>query len=231
MKLLFHIHTKHSYDSFLSLKSIIDYAKGNGFSIVAITDHDTINGSLAASAYARKKKSNVEVVIGAEYLTDCGDIIGVLLKEDIIEKDAVRLIYEIHRQGGIAILPHPFHKHTLSNEMLQRIDVIEVFNARCSKDENEKAYQLAKEWDKPMICGNDAHLACELSLCYNVLTSGADLATTFKSISEMHKQYSSKTNIIRSQIIKGIKNRDMALILRMLRSIFSVIVMQPLRKM
>ena len=43
-----HIHSKYSFDSLMSLESIIKEAKLRGLDGIAITDHNTIKGGLEA---------------------------------------------------------------------------------------------------------------------------------------------------------------------------------------
>ena len=40
--------------------------------------------------------------------------------------------------------------------------MIEAFNARTKKIQNNKAYQLAKKFKKPITAGSDAHLGFEI---------------------------------------------------------------------
>jgi hypothetical protein len=39
----------------------------------------------------------------------------------------------IKKQGGISILPHPYHGHSRIEELAQAVDIIEVLNARGSE--------------------------------------------------------------------------------------------------
>jgi len=230
MKLLFHIHTNHSFDCAIKPQYIIDFAIKNNIDIVAITDHDTMNGSLEAANYAHLKCPDLKVIIGAEYNSNCGDIIGLFLKKEIKENDAEKLIDEIHIQGGLAVLPHPLKGHKLNEKILEKIDVIETFNARCSNKQNLEADGLAAKYNKPSISGNDAHLKKELKLCYNIVHNSTLLQAILDN-KEMFQEYTSKLNIISSQIVKGYKTKDLILILKMFKSLLSIFIFQPLRNL
>jgi predicted metal-dependent phosphoesterase TrpH len=230
MKLLFHLHTKYSYDSRMKPGQIIDFALANDIGMIAITDHGTLGGSLEAQQIVRERGIPLEIIVGAEYLTDCGDIVALFLKEEIREKNAEKLIDEIHRQGGLAILPHPYYHHTLSETLLKKIDLIEVFNARCSESQNKQAAELAVRYNKPGICGNDAHVPAELSLCFNTIKNQLAPAEALLADKDFETAYTSKSNILKSQMIKGCKTRNVALILRTLKSFVSVYLVQPLKK-
>jgi hypothetical protein len=229
MNLLFHIHTNNSYDCILKPESIVKFALKNEINAIAITDHDTIKGSVEAAKYVLLNKLDIKIIIGAEYYTDCGDIIGLFLKKEINEKNAEKLIDEIHKQGGIAVLPHPFKSHKLNETILQKIDVIETFNTRCTIEQNLKAEELSKKYNKPAIAGNDAHLEKELELCYNKINNTL-LFEAIMSDKDAYKEYTSKLNVIKSQLIKGVKNKEIFLILKMFKSILSLYLFQPLRR-
>jgi predicted metal-dependent phosphoesterase TrpH len=157
---LLHIHTRRSYDSWVRPESIAARCVTLGIDVVCVTDHDTIAGSLEVQRALRG--THVQAVIGAEYLTGCGDLIGLFLQKEAAERNAMGLIEEIHAQGGIAILPHPFHAHNLTEEVLRTVDGIEVFNSRCTAEQNARALVLAAKLGKPMFAGADAHFLREL---------------------------------------------------------------------
>lgn len=230
MKLLFHLHTHHSYDSRVKPRQIVDYALKHGIEMLAITDHGNMNGSLEARKIVQERDLPIEVILGAEYLTDQGDIIALFLEEEIKETDAEKLIDKIHDQGGVAILPHPYYHHTLSETMVKKIDVIEVFNARCSEEQNKKAAELARKYDKPVICGNDAHLTSELTLCINRLKDNPEPIAAILDKKDFDVSYTSRAKILRSQMIKGFKSKSPGLILRTLKSYAYVFVVRPLKE-
>src|SRR5262245_37400819 len=107
-----HVHSCFSFDSLARPEQIIWEAKHKGLNGLAITDHQTIEGALATIKL--NPDPDFLVIIGAEYYTQAGDIIGLFLREEITTRDPLELIDEIHRQGGIAVLPHPYHGHTLT---------------------------------------------------------------------------------------------------------------------
>ena len=55
-------------------------AKKRGLNGIAITDHDTIKGSVEA---IKNKPEGLDVICGAEIKTDRGDVIGLFLTEEI----------------------------------------------------------------------------------------------------------------------------------------------------
>jgi len=164
-----HVHSKYSKDSINDPRWIIKVAKKKGLSGVAITDHDTIKGSLIA-----KKINNdpdFEIIPGVEIKTDIGDIIGLWITEEIKSRSWEEVIDEIHSQGGVAVLPHPYRGHRAVEEIANRVDVIEVFNARTSKELNKKAHELAMKLHKGISAGSDAHVPFEIGRGVAVINS------------------------------------------------------------
>ena len=162
-----HIHSKYSFDSLLSPKSIIEAAQDKGLNGVAITDHGTIKGGVEARSL--NHAPDFLIIVGTEIATEAGDLVGLFLKEEIKERISSKVADEIHQQGGVVVLPHPYKGHRLSDELLEKVDLIEGFNARVSEVYNEKAVKLAKKWKKPVIAGSDAHFADEIGLARTIV--------------------------------------------------------------
>jgi len=160
MKYDLHTHSKYSYDSFLDPEKIIKIAKKNSLNGIAITDHNTIKGGLIA--LRENKDKDFHLIVGAEIKTDFGDILGLFLNEEIKSRNFYEVIDEIKSQDGLSSLPHPYRQYKFPEKIIDEIDVIEAFNARTKKIQNDKAYQLAKKFKKPITAGSDAHLGFEI---------------------------------------------------------------------
>ncbi len=164
MKYDLHIHSKYSLDSILSPEMILKLAIKKGLNGIAITDHNTIEGGLKTLKTNTNK--DFQVTIGAEIKTEYGDIIGIFLNEEIKSRKFIEIIDEIKDQDGYSILPHPFRNHKHLEILVQKADLIETFNARSKKTENEKAGLLAKDYNKPVSAGSDSHLPFEVGRAY-----------------------------------------------------------------
>jgi predicted metal-dependent phosphoesterase TrpH len=162
---LFHVHTRRSFDSVLSARKIVSRARSMQTDVLVITDHNTLQGSLDAQRFAGG--DGPLVIVAAEYQSDKGDIIGMFLREEIHSRSAAEIISQIHAQGGLAVLPHPFKAHALDDGLLAGIDIIETFNARCTAADNARAGQLATQLNLPRIAGADAHCSLELDAAFN----------------------------------------------------------------
>lgn len=211
MLAVLHIHSRHSYDSVTPVKHLIRKAAAEGIAALAITDHDTMGGALEAVQAARG--TAIQIIPGAEYLTDCGDILGLFLKEEIKLKSAPEVVRAIREQGGISILPHPYHAHRNVEELAGMVDLIEVFNGRCSPEQNRKAEKLAAKFEKPCVAGPDAHFASEMVNA--VMHFEHDGELTPEALLHAPRSWSAKANwngsLQLSQAIKAWKKRDCAL--------------------
>jgi hypothetical protein len=102
-----HIHSNHS-DGTGKIPEIMEYvATRTDMKVIAITDHNTIEGALFAKEL--EDVYGIEVVVGEEVSSIEGHILGLWLTEEIPQGlSALETIKRIRDQGGIAIIPHPF---------------------------------------------------------------------------------------------------------------------------
>lgn len=107
-----HIHSNYS-DGRPKISEILDYVESKtDLSVIAISDHNTIEGALEALKIAKGKKLSFEIIVGEEVSTLKGHILALYIKDVIPAGLSVeRTLAEIHRQDGIVIAPHPF-EHT-----------------------------------------------------------------------------------------------------------------------
>jgi len=139
--------------------------------VLVVTDHNTIQGSLDTRSLAPGGRPIV--LTAAEYKSEKGDIIGLFLRKEIRSERSAEIIQQIHAQGGLVVLPHPFKAHTLDDELLEGADLIETYNGRCSENENDQAAKLAQQQNRPALAGADAHCALELGAALNVFMAEA----------------------------------------------------------
>jgi predicted metal-dependent phosphoesterase TrpH len=164
LKIDFHIHTKYSKDGFIEPKALAKKAGQCGITF-AVTDHNTI---LAHSDF---KKLNIKFIPGEEIKSDAGDVIGLYINELIPRKiPFYEAIDKIHEQGGLVYLPHMFditRNGVGARNDIDKIDIIEVFNARCIKHGfNNKAKEFAEKNNLPKAAGSDSHFLWEFGSTY-----------------------------------------------------------------
>jgi len=167
-----HIHSKYSIDCLTPPKEILRQAHRLGLAGVAITDHDTVKGGLET------KKANdwkdLEVIVGVEVNTDAGHLVGLFVHEEVKAKHWRDFMHQVHAQGGIVVLPHPFRSHRLSDDLVRAVDAVETMNGRTWASANRSALELARKFDKPTVGGSDAHFHREVGSCVT-MADGHDL--------------------------------------------------------
>jgi predicted metal-dependent phosphoesterase TrpH len=209
---LFHVHTRHSFDSLLSPRTVLARAREARADVLVVTDHESMRGSEDARQIAGP---NPRFVIRAgEYKTEKGDLIGMFLTEEIAFRKASEVIREIRRQGGLVVLPHPFKGHKLDDELVSQMDLIEIYNARCTDAQNHSAKTLADHARKPAIGGCDAHCAAEIGAAMNEFscdlpaTEDALRAALLTASREIRVRNVSRVYQPYSQMIKACKTRN-----------------------
>ncbi len=212
IKIDFHTHTYHSYDSFMKPRGILKRASERGLTHIVINDHDTIRGGIECKSI--EKQFGVSVIVGSEIKTDIGDVTGIFLKEEIERGPYLEVIGKIKKQNGLAILNHPFVGHKLSDLKFEAFDLIEGYNGRCNAEQNKQAVELARLHHKPFIAGSDAHLYNEIANCYSTFH---DLDSLLHPIESVYSG-SHKANYIFSQLIKAYKKKDLVLMAKVMAS-------------
>jgi len=114
-----HVHTTAS-DGTATPRQVLDWVcEHTELKVIAITDHNVVDGALEAARIATAERYPVEVVVGQEVESAQGHIIGLWTAERVpIGMSAAETVEAIHAQGGLAIVAHPFaprwwHKHGL----------------------------------------------------------------------------------------------------------------------
>jgi predicted metal-dependent phosphoesterase TrpH len=160
-----HSHTNWSKDCVVNFDAIIKRCEMLGIDRIAITDHNTAEGALAM-----QKGAPDLVIVGEEIMTTQGELLGYFMQETIppglTPEETIRRLRE---QGAVISVSHPFdrlRKGAWREEDLLRIidkvDAIEVFNARCIfPQDNARAAAFAEQHQLVGTIGSDAHSRVE----------------------------------------------------------------------
>ena len=173
-----HTHSRASFDSLAAPASLVRTAARRGLTHLAITDHDRIDGALAARAAAAATEPGLTVIVGEEVRTADGDLICLFLDEAIPPGlPAEEAIARARAQGALVGVPHPFDRFRgslLRDARMERlarlVDWIETHNARVAFGKgNQLAAEFAHEHGLPGIAVSDAHSSFEVGVAYTVL--------------------------------------------------------------
>jgi hypothetical protein len=182
-----HSHTYFSRDCLTPFDQVVAAAGRAGLSVLAVTDHDAIEGALRLRDLAA-----FAVIVGEEVKTAEGEIIGLFIERFVPPgMSPEETLAAIHEQGGLAYVPHPFdrvRRSSLTRVALERVsdqlDVVEVFNARCIKaDFNQSAAQFAAGRGLPAGAGSDAHTPGEYGRAYLEMPAFGDASSFMNAVS------------------------------------------------
>ncbi len=210
---LIHFHSEYSYDSILKIESIINFAKKHSLNFLILTDHETIEGAKALKENIVKQNLDIEIILAAEYKTSLGDIIALGIETEITNMNFDNFIRQVKQQNGILLFPHPYKGHKKINYIAEKVDLIEVFNARTDDKSNEKALLLANKYQKNIYYATDAHNYNSLE---NAILEFKKLESFKQSILNTQiKQVTNKKSfeyeIVFSQFIKSYKSKSIKL--------------------
>ncbi len=186
-----HLHTDCS-DGWPSPREVVDFVRRHTrLSVIAITDHDTVEGALRAQEYAARLGGAPQVVVGEEVSSRDGHVVGLFLRKRVRPgMSAAATIHAIHDQGGLAFAAHPFWRTArqvagrgtvhgvgwLAGEL--DFDAIEVENSTPGFYLfNQMARRLIEATGRPGLGNSDAHILDAIGRAHTVFPgrSAADL--------------------------------------------------------
>lgn len=120
-----HMHTTYS-DGTGSVAEVLDFVEEHtSLDVIAITDHDTIEGALRARDLAATRDYRFEIIVGEEISTREGHLLALFLRDPIAPGQSIeRSIELVHEQGGLAIVAHPFNRvfrHSVQRSVMNRL--------------------------------------------------------------------------------------------------------------
>lgn len=159
-----HLHTVFSDGLMTPEETVNLVATRTDLRVIAITDHDTIEGAVIAQSYARRRKIHVDVIVGQEVSTGQGDVLALFVRQTLpIFDTAAAAIAAIHAQGGLAVAAHPFGVgvdcvgHLIGELPFDAVEVrhgcpLNLFNNWRAQRLNQRAQRL------PELGSSDAHI-------------------------------------------------------------------------
>ncbi len=183
LRVEFHCHTIYSKDSLATPQQVVETCRRIGIDRVVITDHNHIEGALAAQSLDPER-----VIIGEEIMTTQGELLAAFVQEEIpAGLGPMETIERLRAQGAFISVSHPFDAlrsgHWEPEDLLAivpHIDAIETFNARCMQSSfNSIAQTFAQEHEMLGTAGSDAHALFEYGKATMLLPEFDD-ATSLK---------------------------------------------------
>lgn len=136
-----HLHTLYS-DGTMEVQALLDHVeRRTDLDLIAVTDHERIDGALRAKELHDAGDYHFGLVIGEEITTRRGHLLALFLTDRVPAlRPLEETIERVHAQGGIVIAPHPMAPLTPSlgrrslvrlhhdPDPRHRLDAIEMLN-------------------------------------------------------------------------------------------------------
>lgn len=160
-----HSHTRWSLDSVTRFERVIQLCEQRGIQRIAITDHNTADGALAMQKLAPDL-----VIVGEEIMTTQGELLAYFVKESVpAGLTPQETIKRLRDQGAVISVAHPFDRLRKGAweesdllQIVESVDAIEIFNARCAfPEDNTCAKAFAETHQRLGTAGSDGHTPSE----------------------------------------------------------------------
>lgn len=203
-----HSHTLWSKDCIVPFDRIIARCAALGVDKIAITDHNTSDGALAMAKIAPEL-----VIVGEEIMTTQGELLAYFLQESIPARlTPEETIHRLRDQGAVISVSHPYdrlrkgawHEADLLR-IIDQVDAIEVFNARCIyHEDNDRARDMAAARGLRGTIGSDAHSRVEYGRATQRMVPFSDPESFLDSLeqAEPNMQYSGNSVHLNSTTAK-----------------------------
>jgi predicted metal-dependent phosphoesterase TrpH len=162
-----HLHTNLG-DGFVSPARLVQTAKLKQLKVIAVTDHDHLEGARRVEELLAQENWPVQMITGVEVSTRHGHLLGLFVgKAPKPMRPVEETIDAIKEQGGLVIVPHPLGKlvPSLSRRRIDsllsadyEIDAIEIYNPSPANASQRDAVRAAnRDWGLAEIGSSDAH--------------------------------------------------------------------------
>lgn len=101
-----HLHSIYSEDGACSIETILAQAQSRQLDVIAITDHNTMDGAIEALMAAHK--FHMQVIPAVEISTTEGHLLAYEVYQPIKRGQSLEsTVRKVHEAGGFCIVPHP----------------------------------------------------------------------------------------------------------------------------
>lgn len=166
-----------------TLPEILEYVEeATDLSVLAISEHDDLHPALAAREAWAKGRYRFEVIVAEEVTTIEGHLLALFIGEPVPSLKPLRPTLEaIHKQGGLAIIPHPMSwlTRSIGQRTIERVlsegnggvhfDGIETSGSPAARVTRSKAQRLNRErYHLAEVGASDAHFLQAIGACHTV---------------------------------------------------------------
>ncbi len=200
LKLDLHVHTVGSYDGHTKREELPQIIKNRGLDGLAVTEHDNFDPP---------KFPDALILPAIEISSSEGHVIGLGVRELIPARlPADETIQQIHEQGAVAIIPHPYDpvcECVKISRLKMRPDAVETINADALSFHisNWLARKDAHKFKLPEVGGSDSHIPQSIGDAYTVVEADSrDLRGILEAIRMGRVRAEGHATSIRNKIRK-----------------------------
>jgi predicted metal-dependent phosphoesterase TrpH len=200
------------------VERLADTLAASDVGLVLVNDHNSFEGSLELARIVEGRGLAMIVPVAAEIRTDRGDVIVVFEPgREPPEVDELTcwadLPSVVRDRGGLIWLPHPYQSHEDVEELAAVAEVIEVFNARCSPDQNRQAADLCRRHQAVPGYGADIHRATEIGRFHVQYQAAPTVLDTFRR-EPTHGDLvrTRRSDVMAAEVTNGFKRRRPTLV-------------------
>jgi len=207
MKLDLHIHSKFSRDGAATIEEILEQCRSSGLDGCAVTDHNSIEGSLRAFDLA--SSFGLLVVRGTEISTAEGHVLAYGLSSTVPRGLSIdKTIQRIHEAGGMAAAAHPRRFPSglgIRRAFQNRFDAIEILNGGSSRGSNKAAARMAERRGLPSVGGSAAHRSEEIGRAFTVVPDVRSEEEVVKAILANKSTVGGRSRTVKETVVYAIE--------------------------
>src|SRR3989344_2605785 len=155
------------YDSVQTEEEIINECIKKNIKILAITDHDSLEGFRIAQRMVDERDLDLLLIPACEVTVRGGHILAYNVTKEISPGlQPEKAIEEIHKQDGLAVAAHPYMVFSYGDHVYNlNFDAIEGYNSSIPDIANHRAVIAATKLNLPIIAGSDSHQLNSIGNC------------------------------------------------------------------
>jgi len=173
-----HTHTTYS-DGLGTPRAVVETAIARELDVIAVTDHDSVAGALAARGLVREEGYPLGVIVGSEVTTARGVHLLALFVEERLPmfEPSARPVARIADMGGVALAPHPLSALTpsMGRRMIEGLlarglplVAVETANPSPAGRPGGRVRTLNRVWGLAEFGGSDAHFLPHIGAAYTL---------------------------------------------------------------
>ena len=182
------IHTSEDPEDHIlySATELIDMAQRLGYSVLAITNHNSVTYSAYLRDYARER--GIVLIPGMEATIQGRHVLLHNLDFKQVKRDKIANLEYLKRPDNLIVAPHPYFPSLIAlRGMLKRhvnlFDAVEHCHCYTKRlDFNRPAIKFAKEHNLPMIGTSDAHQRCQFHTTYSLIEAELDPESIIQAV-------------------------------------------------